>query len=77
MSETIRPLICSITLWTLFQDYSNYAPWAKMPTQNLKFTYSEYGHAAYQIKGNAANNNILANILHLHLPLTRGVGSKG
>ena len=36
-----------------------------------------YGHVAYQIKGNEAYNNMLANILILHLPLTPGVGSKG
>ena len=77
LSETTRPLICSITLWTLFQVYSSYAPWAKNVHPNIKFTYSEYGHAAYQIKGNAAYYNILANILLLHLPLTRGLGSKG
>ena len=43
---------------------------------NIKLTFSEYGHVAYQIKGIAAYNNILANILLLHLPLTPGVGSK-
>ena len=29
LSETTRPLICSITLWTLYQVYSYYAPGAK------------------------------------------------
>ena len=38
---------------------------------------SEYGLIAYQIKGNAAYNKILANALLLHLPLTLGMGSKG
>ena len=37
----------------------------------------KYSHVAYQIKGNEAYNNILANILLLFLPLTPGVGSKG
>ena len=41
------------------------------PNPNLKLTFSEYGHVAYQIKGNAAYNNILANILLLLLPLIR------
>ena len=41
------------------------------PNPNIKLTFSEYGHVAYQIKGNAAYNNILANILLLHLPVTR------
>ena len=40
------------------------------PLPYIKLTFSEYGHDAYQIKGNAAYNNILANILLLHLPLT-------
>ena len=34
--------------------------------------FSEYGHAAYQIKGNEAYDNMLANILLLHLSLTYG-----
>ena len=29
-------------------------------------TFSEYGHVAYQIKGNEAYNNMLANSLVLH-----------
>ena len=37
-----------------------------MPPPNIKLTFSEYDHVAYQIKGNAAYNNILANILLLH-----------
>ena len=47
------------------------------PPTNTKLTFSEYGNVAYQIKGNAAYKNILANILLSHLPLTPGVGSKG
>ena len=34
------------------------------------------GHVAFQIKGNEAYNNMLANSLILHLLLTPGVGSK-
>ena len=46
---------------------------------HIKLTFSEYGLVAYQIKFNAAYNNIVANILllHLYLPLIPGVGSKG
>ena len=29
--------------------------------------FSEYGHAAYQIKGNEAYNSMIANILPLHM----------
>ena len=47
------------------------------PSPNIKLTFSEYGHVAYQIKGNEAYNNMLVNILLLHLPLIPGVGSKG
>ena len=36
-----------------------------------------YGHVAYQIKGNEAYNNILANVLPLPTPLIPGFGSKG
>ena len=43
----------------------------------FKTTFSEYGHVAYQIKGNEAYNNMLANILSLLTPLTPGMGSKG
>ena len=42
-----------------------------------KIYFSEYGQVAYQIKRNEAYNNMLANILLLHLPLTPGLGSKG
>ena len=45
-------------------------------TPNMQ-TFSENGHVAYQIKGNTAYNNTLANIFLLRLPLTPGVGSKG
>ena len=44
---------------------------------NIQSTFSEYGHIAYQIKGAETNNNMLANVLLLHLPVTPGVGSKG
>ena len=47
------------------------------PPPNIKLMFSDYGHVTFQIKGNAAYNNTLANILLLHLPLTPGVGSKG
>ena len=36
-------------------------------------TFSEYGHVAYQMKGNETNYNMLANVLPLHTPLTPGV----
>ena len=36
-----------------------------------------YGHVAYQIKENETYNNMIANSMILHLPLTPGVGSKG
>ena len=41
---------------------------------HIKLTFSEYGHVAHQIKGNAAYNKILANIFLLHLPLIPGWG---
>ena len=41
-----------------------------------KSTFSEYGHVAYEIKGNEAYNNMLATILSLHITLTSVVGSK-
>ena len=47
------------------------------PPPNIKLTFSKYRHVEYKIKGNAAYNNILANILLLHLSLTPGVGSNG
>ena len=31
--------------------------------------FSKYGHVAYQMEGNEAYNNMIANILHLHTPL--------
>ena len=65
----------------LYQVYSNYATGAKNapppPHPHIKSTFSEYGHVAYQIKEDKAYNNMLANILLLHLPLTPEVGSKG
>ena len=42
-----------------------------------KSTFSEHGHVAYQIEGNEAYNNILANILPLHTSLVPGLGSNG
>ena len=41
----------------------------QMPPPHITSTFSEYGHVAYQIKGNAAYNNILANIFALTLTL--------
>ena len=35
----------------------------------IKSTFPEYGHVAYQIKGNEAYNNMLANIFTLTLTL--------
>ena len=34
--------------------------------------FSEYGHVLYQIKGNDAYNNMLANSLPLHTPIRWG-----
>ena len=34
---------------------------------------TEYGHIDYENKGNEVHNNMLANILLLHLPLIPGV----
>ena len=39
-----------------------------------KQSFSEYGHVAYQIKGNDRYSNMQANILPLHVPLVPGVG---
>ena len=47
------------------------------PPPNLKLSFAEYGDVTYQIKGYAAYDNILANILLLHLLLTPGMESKG
>ena len=41
------------------------------------YTFSEYGHVAYQIKADDAGSNMVANILPTDTPLTQGVGSKG
>ena len=55
-----------------YQVRSNYAPGAKNgPALGdtygyIKLTCSECGHGAYQIKGNEAYNNMLANVLSLH-----------
>ena len=40
------------------------------------FFFPEYGHVAHQIKWDEAHNNMLANILPLHTPLTPGVELK-
>ena len=40
------------------------------------FTFSEYGHVAYQIKADDAGSNIVANILPTDTPSTRGWGQK-
>ena len=39
-------------------------------------TFSEYGHVAYQIKGNDGCSNMQSHILSLHAPSIPGVGSK-
>ena len=39
--------------------------------------FSEYGHVAYQFKGNEAFNGMLVNTLTIHTPSTPGVRSKG
>ena len=86
LSETTRPraLIFDIKnhLVVLYQFCSNYAPGAKnwpapgVTMAYIKLFFSEYGHVAYQIKGNEAYNYMLANVLPIHTSLTPG-GSKG
>ena len=64
----------------LYQVCSNIAPGANngltagVTQACIKSTFSEYGHVAYQIKGNEAYNNMLANVLLLCTPLTPQVG---
>ena len=41
------------------------------------YTFSEYGHVAYEIKADDSGSNMVANILPTDTPLTQGVGSKG
>ena len=41
------------------------------------YTFSEYGHVAYQIKADDAGSIMVANILPIDTPSTQGVGSKG
>ena len=67
-----------------YQVYSNKAPGAKNgPTAAvieayIKSTFSEYCHVAYQIKGNEAHNDMLANIPpYSHTIDPDGVGSNG
>ena len=42
----------------------------------ITLSFLEYGHVAYQVKGNGIYNNMLANSMPLHIPLTPGVGQK-
>ena len=64
----------------LYQVCSNYAPEAKNgPASGVTFayiksTFSEYGHVEYQIKGNEAYNNMLANNLALTLTFDTWTG---
>ena len=63
----------------LYQVCSNYAPGAKNNLQGqtyINLSLLEYGHVAYQVKGNGIYNNMLANSMPLHIPLTPGVGQK-
>ena len=39
-------------------------------------TFSEYGHVAYQIKGNDTCSNMVAKTLTVNTPSASGVGSK-
>ena len=55
---------------------SKNGPAAGVKLAYIKLTFSEYGHVAYQIKGNEVYNNML-NIFPLHTPLIPVVGSKG
>ena len=41
------------------------------------YTFSEYGHVAYQIKADSTGSNMVANVLPTDTPSTQGVGSKG
>ena len=50
-------------------------PWGLGRSQNL--TFSEYGHAAHQIKENEAYINMLANNLPFHTTLTPGKAPGG
>ena len=52
-----------------------------MPAAGITYGYRkafilEYGHVAYQVKGNETYNNMLANSLVLPLPLTPWGGVK-
>ena len=53
-------------------------PWVDLGDceEKKKSTFSEYGHVAYQIKGNEVYNNIQANILPFPKPSTTGVRVK-
>ena len=84
-SSCLRPqgLEPSIHQVDLYQVCGNYAPVTIFGPAPGSYAYikstffSEYGHVAYQIKGNEAYINMLANILSLHTPLTTGVVSEG
>ena len=43
----------------------------------VKYSFIEYGHAAYQIGGTYACSNMVASIVPEDTPSTSGVGSKG
>ena len=45
--------------------------------QRPKLNFLEYSQVAYQIEGNDACSNMIANILPVDHPPTLGVGSKG
>ena len=68
-----------MNLYQVCSDYASAAkngPAAGVKLAYIKLTFSEYGHVAFQIKGNEVYINML-NILPLHTPLTPVVGSKG
>ena len=67
-------------VWLLKEEASTNATGAGHQTKSFNTTislykinfFSEYGHVLYQIKGNDAYNNILANSLPLHTPIGFG-----
>ena len=44
--------------------------------QNVKTFFSEFGHVAYQIKGNEVNNNMQVNSLPIHTLFPWDAGQK-
>ena len=54
-------------------------PWVDLVgwVDEKKTLFSEYGHVAYQFKGNEAYNDMLVNTLTIHALSTPGVRSKG